>query len=117
MSNGPLNLLVFREDSRCVSGPQLKTDLCDALESCSAQCGSLSALLLAGELECGIADAAPQHLSGFDALTDALAGALVGEVILDPSSLTSQLSQLPVPPELRIAKFEGFAYYALHPLG
>jgi len=118
MSKGPLNLLVFREDSKCVSGPQLKADLHDSLDSSSAQGGSLSALLLAGELECAIADAAPQHLPDFESLTDALARAVVGDDLsIDPNSLKRQLLQLPVPPELRIAKFEGFAYYALHPLG
>ena len=58
-----LNLLVFREDRRRASGKELKAALTAQIEQmCShgLQRNLLGALLLAGELECGVADSAPE---------------------------------------------------------
>ena len=55
-----LNLLVFRGDQRRAAGIELKADLAEQLELLAATISpraSISALLLAGEFECGVADA------------------------------------------------------------
>ncbi|HET6936699.1 MAG TPA: hypothetical protein VFI72_17780 [Candidatus Angelobacter sp.] len=112
MSAGPVNLLVFREDRRRVTGPELKAELGRALTSSGHGKNTLSALLLAGEMECGVADAAPELLPEWQSLTDQLARAMVtGESLLIPA-----LHQFAAPPELRVSTAEGFAYYGLHPL-
>ncbi len=68
-----LNLLVFREDQRRASGKELKAAITAQLEQF---CGHLSqrtllaAQLLAGELECGVADSDPQAARACELLTD-----------------------------------------------
>lgn len=118
-----LNLLVFREDRRSVSGEQLRTAVAAQLEQ---QLGGYSpdflinALLLAGELECGIADSESSIARAAQVLTEQIADAALS----GPSSLWTRVLQnliffansLPVPDLLTISKPEGFAYYALHPL-
>src|ERR1700749_1042144 len=130
-----LNLLVFREDRRSVSGEQLRTAVAAQLEQ---QGGSYSpdflvnALLLSGELECGIADAQSADATSADVksavakpaeiLTEQLASALVRNAsssTLQSSSLqhlVSSAKSLFIPEQLTISTPEGFAYYALHPL-
>ncbi|MFI5106348.1 MAG: hypothetical protein ACHP79_15605, partial [Terriglobales bacterium] len=125
-----LNLLVFRGEQRRVSGPELKALLAGRLEllrHCSSpdrfsqNDALLSALLLAGELECGMADsdhsACPAEL-----LTDGLAEAFLrreaGPNFQSPNlqNLANAARALPVRGQLSISTPEGFAYYALHPL-
>jgi hypothetical protein len=124
-----LNLLVFRGEQRRVRGKELKASLTAQLEQSGSE-GSqqelLGALLLAGELECGIADAYPEAASSCERLTDQLADALfIGELTAsmnpyfqkpDFVSLIDAARALPTCDQLGISTPEGFAYYALHPL-
>ncbi|MGZ4859150.1 MAG: hypothetical protein ACXV8M_06310 [Candidatus Angelobacter sp.] len=125
-----LNLLVFRGDQRHVSGQELKATLTAQLEELGGQCSHaafLGALLLAGELECGVADLDCEAACSFELLTDRIADALLQD---EPGahfhkrdfhslifhSLTNAARALPAFEQLRISTPEGFAYYALHPL-
>jgi hypothetical protein len=123
-----LNLLVFREDQRRASGKELKAAITAQLEQF---CGHLSqrtllaAQLLAGELECGVADSDPQAARACELLTDGIANALLaGEQVSsfdlgfqrpDLDFLMNAARALPVFEQLSISTSEGFAYYALHP--
>src|SRR6476469_9092346 len=125
-----LNLLVFRGDQRHASGQKMKAALTAQLEQLCSHCSHgamLGALLLAGELECGVADVEGEAACSFERLTDRIADALVpGEFkssgtylklqTLDLESLAKAARDLPAPGQLRISTPEGFAYYALHPL-
>jgi len=135
-----VNLLVFRGDQRCVCGQELKASLAEQLR---LLCGDnsrerlIGALLRAGELECGLADANGDAAGPAEFLTDRIADALVEREPwggFQPSdfqlsnfhsadfqnlsfqSLLTLAQGLPVAEELSIATPEGFAYYALHPL-
>ncbi len=114
-------MLVFREGRRTRSTRALATSL-TALATSDSSLRSretmLTALLQAGELECGLADAASESHPLAAKITDLLAGALLGHPQL-PSELTAALERLraaPLPVEVTISVPEGFAYYALHPL-
>ena len=124
-----LNLLVFREDRRRASGKELKAAITAQLEQfCGhfSQRALLTAHLLAGELECGIADSDPQAARACELLTDGIANALLaGEQVSslcpeasrpDLNFLINAARALPVLEQLSISTPEGFAYYALHPL-
>ena len=118
MSAGALNLLVFREGRRRVSGEELRSRLRDqvaALSTETSQDDALTALLYAGELECGAADAdyAPEVAQ---IITDHLAQALIGLKTLRKCDLLELLSGCSLPEQASISAPEGFAYYALHPL-
>jgi hypothetical protein len=86
----------------------------------------LGALLLSGELECGVADTDPRVVRSCELLTDQLANALLaGERASSNSSnfqnpnfqsLINAVRDLPIFEQLSISTPEGFAYYALHPL-
>lgn len=124
-----LNLLVFREDRRRASGQELKAALTAQLEQAcglDSQRALLNALLLAGEIECGVADSDPRAARACELLTDDIANALVADE--QTSSLVSDFPgpdldflinsarALPAFEQLSISTPEGFAYYALHPL-
>jgi hypothetical protein len=124
-----LNLLVFRGDQRRASGQELKAALTaqiEQLRSHSSKQTLLSALLLAGELECGVADSDPEAARSCERLTDQIADALLlGESAAssnpdfqkpDFQSLLNAARSLPTFEQLCISTPEGFAYYALHPL-
>jgi hypothetical protein len=125
-----LNLLVFRGDRRCASGKELEAALTAQLEQvCSrfSQRYLLGALLRAGELECGVADAYPEAANSCERLTEQIADALVASSGTTPSfnsdyknhhpqSLLNAARALPALEQLSISTPEGFAYYALHPL-
>jgi hypothetical protein len=124
-----LNLLVFREDRRRASGKELKAAITAHLEQlCGhySQQTLLSALLLAGEIECGVADSDPQAASCYELVTDRIAAALLAGEFAAPNnsnfqnpdlhSLLAAVRALPVFEQLSISIPEGFAYYALHPL-
>jgi hypothetical protein len=119
MSARGLNLLVFRAGCRRLHGPDLKAQLLIVLESLAASPSTddvLNALLRAGELECGTADAEADNLP-FAKLTDSLAEALLRS--RPPSHFQSIIEAVrcaPVPELLDLSTPEGFAYYALHPL-
>ena len=75
-----LNLLVFRGDQRRASGQELKAGLTAQIEQLSghgSQRTLLGALLLSGELECGVADCDPEAARSCELLTDQLANALL----------------------------------------
>ncbi len=77
----------------------------------------IGALLRAGELECGVADADGAPAQSLAELTDCLAEALLSGQLPDHfSKIKTAVSQAPVPGWLNISTAEGFAYYALHPL-
>src|SRR5260221_13370823 len=122
-----MNLLVFREDQRRASGQELRTAVTAQLEQVcgyGSQEAVLGALLLAGELECGVADGDCEAAHTCELLTDRIADALLFleaadppdfaqpnfQNILDTARALSNLTQL------SISIPEGFAYYALHPL-
>jgi hypothetical protein len=127
-----MNLLVFREDQRRVSGQELKTALTAQLEQVcgyGSQEAVLDALLLAGELECGVADGDGdcEAARTCELLTDRIADALPPggpEASVDNSdfqkpdfqNLVEAAQALPTFEQLSISIPEGFAYYALHPL-
>src|SRR5579871_206568 len=124
-----LNLLVFRGDQRRASGKELKAALIARLEQLRAYISPralLDVLLLAGEFECGVADASPEAASSCERLTDQFAGALVASESAsfvhpdfqkpDFQSLLNAAQALPAFGQLSISTPEGFAYYALHPL-
>lgn len=135
-----LNLLVFRGDQRNVSGQELKTALASQLASLSGRASHgalIRALLLAGELECGLADFDREAARPVERLTDRIADALLlGESGADFPTSNFQTSDfqtsnfqtpnfqslsdaervLPVFTQLSLSTPEGFAYYALHPL-
>jgi hypothetical protein len=76
---------------------------------------ALAALLLAGELECGLADALEDEhpARGLStALTDNLAVGLLGG---KARPNLSALEQCDLPASIQLSPAEGFAYYALHP--
>ena len=135
-----LNLLVFREGQRRVRGHDLMAALAEKLR---LLCGGnsrerlIGALLRAGELECGLADADGEGAHPAELLTDRIADALIeaelwrGSLSSDfqTSSCSSANSQnlsfqtmldaaqgLAGIEQLSLATPEGFAYYALHPL-
>ena len=124
-----LNLLVFREDRRRASGKELTAALTAQLEQlCGhfSQQRLLTAQLLAGEIECGVADSDPEAARCYELVTDQIAGALLtGEPAASNSSdfhhpdfhsLLASVRALPIVEQLSISIPEGFAYYALHPL-
>ena len=111
MGSRPVNLLVFREDRKQVGSQSAKADL---LRACGEDV--LSALLLAGEIESGVADAAPELAPGWQQVTDSLAEALVRRASIDFDRTRTLIQSLQIPKLLAISPHEGFAYYALHPL-
>ena len=123
-----LNLLVFRGDRRRANGKELKAALIARLEQVRSPISPralLDVLLLAGEFECGVADAYPEAANSCERLTDQIADALlIGEAAStnpdfqkpDFQSLLNSARALPACEQLSISTPEGFAYYALHPL-
>ena len=119
MSVQPLNLLVFRDGKRLVSGSSLKSVLTRQIQLLSNQVQRdeiLGALLSAGELECALTDC-DTRFSQVAEITDELAEALVNsKAIPDTNRLLAILGATQVPEKLTIGVSEGFAYYGLHPL-
>ena len=78
---------------------------------------TVSALILAGEFECALADVGAGSASGAASITDALAGTLLRIAPADGRRLCSILSaiQPTLPESVCVSQPEGFAYYALHP--
>src|SRR5215470_1910185 len=119
MSVQPLNLLVFRDGKRLVSGSSLKSVLARQIQLLSNPLQTdqvLGALVSAGELECALADCDAQF-SEVAEITDGLAEALVNsKAVPDTNRLLAILDATQVPEKLTIAVAEGFAYYGLQPL-
>jgi hypothetical protein len=120
MSARGLNLLVFREGRREVSGPELKLALLTqvgSLRGFAARDPLVAALLRAGELECGLTDAGGSSAQTFLALTDCLAEALLrGRLPGNLLDIQNTACGAPVPERLTVSTPEGFVYYALDPL-
>jgi hypothetical protein len=130
-----LNLLVFRAGRRRVSVQKLKAALTGRLQRLDAERtyeAVLDALLLAGELECGVADVDARAACSCELLNDQIAEILL-RVATDTSSsrpnpffltlcstevenLIDAARVIPTLRQLSISTPEGFAYYALHPL-
>ncbi|HZU33665.1 MAG TPA: hypothetical protein VFB79_21305 [Candidatus Angelobacter sp.] len=126
-----LNLLVFREGRKTVSGTELRSRLVEEL-LCSGSRPTeeqlMRTLLLAGELECGVADAGSDCAFFIETITDHLAQAL--RLSCSPNSqpfhgtyfsansekLLVDLREQSIPETLTVSTPEGFAYYGLHPL-
>src|SRR6185437_13132807 len=116
MSAGALNLLVFREGRRGVSGEALRSRLQEqvaALIELFSQDDVLGALLCAGELECTAADAGCSSAI-LQEITDDLAETLAGLKKSSQPDLLKLLSTCSLPEQVSISVAEGFAYYALH---
>lgn len=113
------NMYVFRDGRRTAPGPTLARVLAEALRTLVPRrdAGVLDALLLAGEFECGLTDAASPHAPIVAQITDALAAAAVHPDLgpFDASALAARIPEH-VPERLNVSPPEGFAYYALHPL-
>lgn len=124
MSACALNLWVFRDTRRTVSGQELKKKLLREVEPLArtrSQESVLRALLRAGELECGVTDTGVCP-APFQVATDHLAETLVAQTLIGselsfrPDTIVNSLNSSFVPEELSIAEPEGFSYYALHPM-
>ena len=130
-----VNLLVFRGDQRRVRAHRLKSSLIEQLELPGGNSRErlIGALLRAGELECGLADAGAEGKRPAELLTDQIADALLQSGCQTPEVQSSSSASvnlqnipiqtllrtahgLPVTGQLSISTQEGFAYYALHPL-
>jgi hypothetical protein len=117
-----LNLLVFRSGQVRASGHDLKAALMIRLESLGSSPphdALLGALLQAGELECGVADAVDTGniAAHVELLTDGIAERVL-QTATAPSvqTLYDAARAVPVCEPLHISVPEGFAYYALDPL-
>lgn len=114
-----LNLLVFRDGRRQMSGVALQRALARQITSLQRSYSPreiLTALLQAGELECALADSGASSPE-VEKITDAAAEALIGGTA--PQHLNELLAALDrtcVPQSLSVSIPEGFAFYALHPL-
>ncbi|HEY1937509.1 MAG TPA: hypothetical protein VGJ33_06220 [Candidatus Angelobacter sp.] len=114
-----LNLLVFREGRQHANGQQLKAALVGRLQQSDggySYDALLGALLLAGELECGLADLDIEAAQPVEPLTDSIVAALLDKSAVDLKKLIATAQIIPVFDKLNISTPEGFAYYALHPL-
>ena len=114
-----LNLLVFREGRQHANGQQLKAALVGRLQQSDggySHDALLGALLLAGELECGLADLDIEAAQSAEPLTDSIAAALLDKSAVDFKKLIGAAQIVPALDHLNISTPEGFAYYALHPL-
>jgi len=114
------DLWVFREGKKDVSTADAVRALRQSLEDLSNSCPGervIPALLRAGELECGVADANSSVLWAAQEITDALALALLGQCDAMPKipTLLAALHEGDLPARILISPAEGFAYYALHP--
>ncbi len=128
MSAGDWKLLVFREGRSVRSGAGLLRGLVAQIEALlslsdfTSQIGRdelIDALLRAGELECGLADAGDckREAELVGRAADEFALALISNSRPQiPSDLASAFEQLRLPQSLTLSTPEGFCYYALHPL-
>jgi hypothetical protein len=110
------DLWIFRDGKRAVSGPDLVNDLRRRVAACAHDRSAvLDALIEAGELEAGLADAGYARATTAARITDSLASSLCSG---DPSAaagVPALLDSLDTPATLNISPPEGFTYYALHP--
>lgn len=123
------NMFVFRDGRQLLPGRTLVRDAAEAIRAAAAHPALnelTNALLLAGQLECSLVDAASDEASRVATVTDTLASAFIereirsspGAVSASSADLLALLALLPEhpPAELKTSPPEGFAYYALHPM-
>ena len=111
------NLLVFRETAETVSGRELARRLLSAIPKTGSDTqANLSALLLAGEVECALSDCGWASAAKAQEITDILAALFLQEAgdLAKLQSLAAEVAN-DLPETVRISHPEGFAYYALHP--
>src|SRR5512146_132448 len=113
MNLGQINLLVFREERRRVSGNDLKSALAREAACCVRSGGLLKPLLRAGELESGVADAAPELLPNWQWLTDQIADVRRSNDYSGMVGCSTFVRQAAAPSYVQISQPEGFAYYGL----
>ncbi len=113
------NMLVFRDDAELVAGPFLARQFVNSVAGIKPKDSSsvINVLLLAGQIECSLADLRDPNAAKAAWITDQLA-----ELLLDPgriadANLNSTVRSLAetFPETLRISHPEGFSYYGLHP--
>jgi hypothetical protein len=112
------NLLVFRDNASQITGRKLGERLIDAVDKTARGNDPepmLNALLLAGQAECAIADSGVAD-DAARSLTDALA--MAGDLVEAREDFSGLLRKVAIglPELVRLSRFEGFAYYALHPM-
>jgi hypothetical protein len=109
-------LFVFRKSRESLPTRRLLDDLRAEFRSLAKGAGSaVDALVRAGEIETGLADAGSPEAAHMAGVVDQLASAVCGEAALDLSLLRS-LDHLDVPAVLHCSHPEGFSYYGLNPL-
>ncbi len=109
-------LFVFRKSREALPTRRLLDDLRAEFRSLARGAGSaIDALVRAGEIETGLADAGSPEAVHMAGVVDQLASAVCGEAALD-FSIVHSLEHLDVPAFLRCSHPEGFSYYGLNPL-
>jgi hypothetical protein len=120
MDTSGWNMYVFRDGRRLLRGCDLVRSLRDAIEVAASTRSvedTIAALVIAGELSCGLADADSPYTPVADEITNEIAGALVRDAAR--TALRDSLPKLDgieAPERIGLSVQEGFAYYALHPL-
>jgi hypothetical protein len=114
--NAAWDLFVFRKSRDLLLTRRLLDELQTEIQT-SPDDLLINALVRAGEIETGLADAGSPAAGGMANVADQLAAIACGVAPVARSSLVSALQQLgDYPPEIRCAHPEGFSYYGLHPL-
>ena len=113
------NLIVFRHIAELISGRELARRLIEAEKQTRSGDSAtlLNALLVAGAVECALADRDSSCAHQAAAITDFFSALLVGTAPCKHTNLQSLFAAVTaaLPDELRISPPEGFSYYALHP--
>ena len=109
---------IFRDQREPVGGAELvgavRREIQRALHLCDPDAG-VDALILAGSLECGLADANAASAQEAAAVTDTLARNLLQRDQDSLHQVLGRLDRIEVPQALAVSQPEGFSYYALHP--
>jgi hypothetical protein len=118
--NDAWKLFVFRKSRDLLSTAALLQELRAEVGSRAGQADStIDALVRAGEIETGLADAASPVAARVALAVDELAGAACGGHPVR-TELLRRLEEAEaaagLPPQIRCAHPEGFSYYGLHPL-
>jgi hypothetical protein len=109
-------MFVFRKSREWLSTRLLLDRLRAEFRLLANGAGSvIDALIRAGEIETGLADAGSPEAAHGASVVDQLASAVCGEAALDLSIL-QLLDRLHGPPLIRCAHPEGFSFYGLNPL-
>jgi hypothetical protein len=110
---------IFREQRQQVSGAKLVDEMRTltrlALSGLADTELAADAVIRAGSLECGLADANARSTEQAARLTDALALNLIQPNDAELKRVLIDLEHLEVPQTVVVSLPEGFSYYALHP--